>query len=82
MMKLTKHLPKNLLYILLMIAKVKDYLDQIKTQFQGLDNNLYNLKEQVYSEKMKVPVFLQQKKMKIKKFNLLINNSFQKQRLH
>jgi hypothetical protein len=42
MMKLTKPLPKNLPYLLIMIAKGKDCLEELKIKFWDLARKVHN----------------------------------------
>jgi len=73
MMKLTKPLPKNLPYLLIMIAKVKDCLEELKIKFWDLARKVHNPKELVCLQRMIVQVSLQEKKIKFQ--NLRMNNS-------
>ena len=72
MMKLTKLLPKNLPYLLIMIAKEKDCLEELKIKIWDLALKEHNLKEQVCLQKMKALVSSQEKKIKIQ--NLKMSN--------
>ena len=73
MMKLTKPLPKNLPYLLIMIAKVKDCLEELKIKIWDLARKEHNLKELACLQRMIVQVSLQEKKIKFQ--NLRMNNS-------